>query len=503
VLTAIYLLAALLLILLNAFFVLAEFAMVKIRASRVEELIEQGDPRAELVKHVVEHLDDYLSLCQVGITFASIGLGFVGEPAIAGLIEPLLASFGELAGPVSHTISVTIAYIVVSYLHIVLGEMVPKSISIRATDAAALRSARPLRTFYVVFYLPLVVLNWTVNRILRLMGLSAHLPSDRHSEEELRIILDESERHGLMPFRRLLLMENVFDLGELKVRDAMRPRAFVKGLWAGASWEDNYRLIRESRLSRLPLMKDGMDKPIGIIHVKDLLYLGDGEAANVDLETLVRPYHQVSEDTPIENLLTELQRRRRHLAIVVDASDRWTGLITMEDVIEEIIGTVEDEFEVEPSILLADTLSAGRVVLGCEASTIEEAMRKTMSRIPSDELPISVDQILKLVANRAMTGVSFLGEGLAISHARVEGLDKSLLVFARSDQGIAIKGAAEKAHLVFVLLTPANQPRVQARLLSRIGRLLDSEYVEQRLREATSVQEVLEAIREGETAALG
>jgi monovalent cation:H+ antiporter-2, CPA2 family len=348
-----------------------------------------------------------------------------------------------------------------------------------------------------------VLLNQSANAILNWMGLPMKPYGDQHTEEELRIILNRSQSIGLMPFRRLLLMENVFDLGELKVKDAMRPRALVKGLWAGSPWEETFRLIRESRLSRLPLMKEGMDKPLGIIHIKDLLYAGPEDIADVDLERIVRPYHKTFEDVPLENLLAELQRRRLHLAIVVDKNDRWTGLITLEDIIEEIVGTVEDEFELEPPIFLADALTLGRVVLGIEASSIEEAIRRAVARIPAEDLPFAGEHIVRMVKDRALMAVSFLGEGLCVSHARAEGIDRSILIFARSDEGVVLKAAPEKAHLIFVLLTPANQPRVQARLLSRIGGLLDSEYVEQRLREALSPQEVLEAIRAGETTALG
>jgi CBS domain containing-hemolysin-like protein len=498
-----YILTALLLILLNAFFVLAEFSTVKMRPSRVEELCQQGNAKAAVVRNIQEHFDDYLSVCQVGITFASIGLGFVGEPAVARAIEPFLATLGESAEKVAHTVAITVAYILVSFLHVTLGELVPKSASLRYTDAIALNAARPLRFFYVLFYLPRIAVNKAASFILSLMSIPLKVPREQHSEEELRIILGKSQTGGLMPFRRLLLMENIFDLGEMKVRDAMRARALVKGLWATAPWEQNFRIIRESRLSRLPLMKEISDKPIGIIHIKDLFYAGADWKTGVDLEKLARPFHRTSEDAPLENLLAELQRRRMHLAIVVDKSDRWTGLITMEDIIEEIVGTVEDEFESEPQIFLSDALSVGRVVLGVEAPSIEEAIRRAVSRIPQPELPFAAENIIRMMKDRTLMAVSFLGEGLCVSHARAEGLDRPVLIFARSDEGVVLKGVPEKAHLLFLLLTPARQPRVQARLLSRIGGLLESEYVEERLREATSPQAVLEAIRAGETAALG
>jgi CBS domain containing-hemolysin-like protein len=503
VLIAVYFLLTLLLILLNAFFVLAEFSTVKMRPTRVEELIDQGNKKAILVRHIQEHFDEYLSVCQVGITFASIGLGFVGEPAVADVFEPLLSRFGAAALGIAHTLAITIAYVLVSFLHVTLGELVPKSVSLRATDVIALNAAPMLRFFYFLFYLPRIAVNKAASLILSLMNIPLAVPREQHSEEELRIILGKSQTGGLMPFRRLLLMENVFDLGDMKVKDAMRPRALVKGLWLSAPWEENFRIIRESRLSRLPLMKDGADKPVGIIHIKDLLYAGAEKASAVDLEKLARPYHRTVEDAPLENVLAELQRRRMHLAIVVDKNDRWTGLITMEDVIEEIVGTVEDEFELEPPIFLTDTLSIGRVVLGVEAPSIEEAIRRAVSRIPREELPFSPENIIRMMKDRTLMAVSFLGEGLCVSHARAEGLDKPILMFARSDGGVTLKGVPEKAHLLFLLLTPAHQPRVQARLLSRIGGLVESEYVEERLRHADSPQAVLEAIRAGETAALG
>lgn len=501
--TAALIFLAFILIVLNAFFVLAEFATVKMRPSRVEELIDQGNKKALLVRHIHEHFDDYLSVCQVGITFASIGLGFVGEPAIARLVEPMFEAFGGSSARIAHTIAITIAYALVSFLHVTLGELVPKSVSMRETDFVALNAAAPLRLFYFLFYIPRIVVTHSASFVLSLMGMPLKIPREQHSEEELRIILGSSQTGGLMPFRRLLLMENVFDLGMSKVKDAMRPRPLVKGLWLSASWEDNYRIIRESRLSRLPLMKSGADKPIGIIHIKDVLYAIGEQRAPIDLERVARPYHKTYEDTPLENLLADLQRRRMHLAIVVDKDDRWTGLITMEDIIEEIVGTVEDEFESEPQIFLADALTPGRVVLAVEAPSVEEAIRRAIARIPESELPFSREHMVSLMKDRTLMAVSFLGEGLCVSHARAEGLQRPMLIFARSEAGVPVKGVQEKAHLIFLLLTPLHQPRVHARLLSRIGGLLESEYVEERLREASSPQAVVEAIRAGETAALG
>jgi CBS domain containing-hemolysin-like protein len=491
----VYLLLALLLLLLNAFFVLAEFAAVKMRPSRVEELVSQGSPKAKLVKRIQTHLDEYLSVCQVGITFASIGLGFVGEPAFARLLVNLTG----LNTAAAHTVAVTAAYIVVSFLHILIGELVPKSLAIRRPEGSALLTARPLSFFRWVFYVPLVVLNGSANAILGLFGFSGAARDSDHSEEELRIILAQSQSSGLMSFRRLLILENVFDLGDVRVRDAMRPREAVKVLHAGAPWADNLKVIRESRFSRYPLLDGDPDRPAGIVNVKDLLYEGPEKMASVDLRKIARPFLTTTVDFPVEGLMSELQRHRGHLAIVRDAQGKWVGFLTLEDVVEEIIGTIEDEFEVEPPLFLSDTLTAARVVLGVSAGDVAEAVRKAIERVPPGELPVAADKVIVAVLDREKSMSTYLGSGLAIPHARLEGIEKPVLLFARSEEGVPVRGGAERAHLFFVLLTPVGSPREQVRLLAQICSLLDSAYVTDRLLRAGTPAEVLEGIRAAES----
>ncbi len=232
----VYLLIAFGLLALNAFFVLAEFASVKIRPSQVEELIDQGHATARSAKHVLDHLDEYLSVCQVGITFASVGLGFVAEPAVVRLVEPVLVlshlvpTHGTSRWLTVHGIAFTISYLLVSFLHILIGELVPKSIAIRMAERMALATAGPLRLFRFLFFVPLWILNQSANTILALMGFGPSLRQEDHSENELRILLEQSQSRGLISFRRLLYMENVFDLGEIRVRDAMRPSSQVRCL---------------------------------------------------------------------------------------------------------------------------------------------------------------------------------------------------------------------------------------------------------------------------------
>ncbi|MBA3846556.1 MAG: DUF21 domain-containing protein [Planctomycetes bacterium] len=504
----VYIIAAVVLLLLNAFFVLAEFAMVKMRPSRVDELIDAGNNLAKVVKYIQAHLDDYLSVCQVGITFASIGLGFVAEPAVVRFIEPVIAWSGLFTDDghrwlTAHAIAFAIAYLMVSFLHILLGELVPKSIAIRATDIAATWTAYPLRFFRILFFAPYWVLNTSANAIMRLIGLPATGKAQEHSEDELRIILSRSHSGGMMSFRRLLFMENIFDFGELKVRDAMRPRALVRGLRAGAPWSENLGVVREARYSRFPLIDGPPEKaPLGIVHIKDLIvHHQEGEP---QLARIARPFITTHEDAPLESVLTDMQRRRIHIAVVLDKQARWTGFLSMEDIIEEIIGTVEDEFAAEPPIYLGDVLTPARIVLDVPGETLAEAIHAVLRRVPVDELPLPIEVIEPALMERERLVSTYLGYGIAMPHARLPRLVKPALIFARSTVGIPVPGRddGERVHLLFILLTPAGLPRIHQRLQARIAGILESDFVDSRLREAAEPHDIMEAIRTGEQTSL-
>jgi CBS domain containing-hemolysin-like protein len=490
------LLAVAVLLLLNAFFVLAEFAMVKLRPTQVEALVQQGNRRARLVANIQSHLDEYLSVCQVGITLASIALGFVGEPAFASMLEPLLGSWGF-----AHAAGIVFAYLMVSFLHILLGEQVPKYLAIRSPESAALGISRALQATRFVLWLPLVVLNGSAHGVMRLLGFRTPAIEPLHTEQELRVILELSQTAGSLSFRQLLLMENVFDLRSVRVSEAMRLRDGIAVLRVDAPWPENLATIRERRQTRYPLVDSG-DKPIGIVHVKDLVLAGVNELVQPDLRRLIRPLPTVREDTSLETLLGDLQRRHSHMAMVLDAADRWTGLITLEDIIEEIVGTIEDEFQLEAPLFVADGLTPGRVVLGLHAESLEGAIREALARVPASELPLPAARIADAVVERERGMPTLLARGLAAPHARMAEVNEFVLVFARSDDGIPVPGRDERAHLLFIMVTPARDPRVQLRLLARIAGLLDSDYVVERLREAESQAQVVEVLRAADPGAL-
>ncbi len=498
---AIYLFAVLLLLVLNGFFVLAEFAIIKVRSSRITELIDAGEKRALLVSEIQSKLDEYLSVCQVGITFASVALGMVGKKATDAIM-------GEGAGPDGdmwrYVIAMIVSYIVVSGSHIVIGELVPKSIAIRVADRASIMAARPLRFFHALFFAPLWVLNRLATVCLRLIGFRGKVEEEHHSEDELRIILEQSQSRGLLSFRRLLFLENVFDLGDLKVKDAMRPRSQIRSVGTELHWIDTIQFIRTWRFTRYPLIHDDPEKPVGIIHVKDLFFENGNENAPPDLLKLARPYLTTLDSSSLEALLVEMQRKFIHIALVQNAQQQWVGLITMEDIIEEIIGTVRDEFETEDPLSLAEAITPGRIVLDIEASSIVDAVRLAFNKVAPSELPLNKDIIIPAILERERMASTYLGRGLAMPHARLAGITKPSVMVIRSTKGILVGQGSERAKLLFVLLTPAGQPRTHQRLQARIAQLMDSsDYVEERMIEAEDAIGVLEAIRTGEMSSLG
>lgn len=481
----------------NFFFVFAEFALVRVRATRIQELVEEGDVRAKLVQRIHARIDEYLSVAQVGITGATLGIGIIIESGIAEPIEQALGGDTAFLKFLSHAIG----FLIATFIVILSSELLPKSLAIRYPERASLWCARPLVVAYWAFLPFLWLLTKGAFGIMALFGLKRAPDEEAHSEEELRIILDRSQEGGVLSFRRLLFIENVFDLGELKARDAMRPARQVKVLDARRPWAENREIIRHARFSRFPLLTDDSGRPSGYIHVKDLVL---SDAGQPDLPALARKPHLAPETQPLEQLLADMQRKRSQMALLTAADGSWSGLVSFEDIIEEIVGTVSDEFEVETPLFLAETLTPARIILGLEAPSISQAVRNALARVPAGELPQPPEGLARAVCDRERLAPTYLGRHIAMPHARLPGLEKPVMVFARSETGVPVEGnAKERAHLFFILLTPAGQPRIHQRMQARIAAILEnSEYVVDRLREVGTAAEIIETIRTGEQAAI-
>jgi CBS domain containing-hemolysin-like protein/mannitol/fructose-specific phosphotransferase system IIA component len=501
-----YILIAFALIVLNAFFVLAEFAAVKVRPTQVEALAETGNRRAKIVERIQANLDEYLSVCQVGITLASIGLGFVGEPAFAELLLPAVRWIG-IAGVATqitaHALSIGLAYLLVSYLHIVLGELVPKSVAIRSTIKASLLTAWPMVIFRYIFIAPIWLLNSTVNGILRLFRIPPVSGHGAHSEEEIRIILDQSQESGMLSFRRLLHMENVLDMGSLTVKNAMRARRLVRCLSLMATRSENDAVIAEYRFSRYPLIGNDPNAPLGFIHLKDILLAEHADKPSDDLRTFVKPCLQFREQDPLEQRLSEMQRKAAHMALVYTDEGRWSGIITLEDAVEEVIGTIEEEYPTEPSVRLSDLLTPEHTLLDVEGDSILSATRSALRRILGTDLPVSKDAIMLAVAERERLGSSYVGRRLAIPHARLSRLVSPMVIVARMKSPIPSPVPGEDINLLFILLTPADTPRIHQILLSHIAGIFESDFLEERLEDAATAADLHSVIVTAEQVVLG
>jgi CBS domain containing-hemolysin-like protein/mannitol/fructose-specific phosphotransferase system IIA component len=493
----IYLIVAAGLLLLNAFFVLAEMAAIKARPTLMEALAAKGNRRAKTVEHIQANLDEFLSVCQVGITFASIGLGFVGEPAFAQLLEPAIRwlGIGGIATRITaHAISVVVAYILVSFLHVVLGELVPKSIAIRETEKLALMTAFPMMVFRLIFIVPIWILNTTVNAILKIFKLPLVSGPGGHTQDEIRIILDHSQTSGMLSFRQLLNIENVLDMGTLTVRNAMRVRRHVRCLHMGMSLTEMESVISESKYSRYPLVGSDPTKPLGYIHIKDLFLAEHSRVKTEDLGAFLRPCLRALEDDPLEHLLSEMQRKACHMALVFSKNGQWTGIITLEDGIEEVIGTIEEEYPIEPTVRLSDLLSPEHMFLDVEGDSILASAREALQSMKPEELPLSRDTIMLSLAERERLASSYIGKGLAIPHARLMSLKEPMVIVARLKTPIPSPVPGETINLLFILLTPSETPRIHQILLSHIAGIFESEFLEGRLDGASSPKELYSVI---------
>lgn len=347
------LLAVFFLVFLNGFFVATEFALVKVRATQLEPDVARGSKTAGMALHLVRHLDAYLSACQLGITLASLALGWIGEPVFAELLKPVFGWFDVESEKVRHSISVGVGFSVITFLHIVLGEMAPKSVAIRYAKVTSLWIAYPMRWFYLAMYPFIWVLNESALFVLKLCGLEpAHEGDAVHTEDELRLVVASSQKQqGASRFSRDVV-QNALDLRQRIARDVMRPRKEITVLDADARIEECLEIAEKSRYSRFPVCEEGdPNRTLGVIHIKDLFAMRHTAKTGADLAPAFRKIIYVPETARLEKLLQLFLDRKLHLAVVVDEYGGTVGLLTLENIVEELVGQIQDEFDQEKPLL--------------------------------------------------------------------------------------------------------------------------------------------------------
>lgn len=339
------LLAVLVLVAMNAFFVAAEFALVGSRRSRIDQLAEEGVTGAKSVQDALQNLDRYISGTQLGITLASLALGWIGEPALATLVDGGLEMIGVRApGSVVHsTAGIATAFLVITFLHIVLGELAPKSIALVAPERTSMVLARPLMLFSRVMSPFITVLNNVANALLKLVGVTpaggGH--SSVHSADELRLLVMQARAHGTLNETDSMMLAGVFDFHEKKARDVMRPRTEVAAIPLDATEDEVWTILRTERFSRYPVINDSLDDIVGVFLAKDL-WLHQGPFT---LKQFLRNPLFIPDSRPAERVLDDLRKTRAHMAVVLDEYGGTAGIITMEDLVEEVVGDIADEYD--------------------------------------------------------------------------------------------------------------------------------------------------------------
>ena len=338
------------LVAMNGFFVAAEFCCVKIRPSRLETLIQEGSRQAKYAKRLTDELDESLSVTQLGITLASLGLGWVGEPYVATLILPITRAAG-LTDTAGHTVALATAFTLITSMHIILGELTPKSMAIANTEKILLTIALPMLVFWKVMYPFVWLLNTTANLVSRSLGLTHSGEGEvAHNPEEIRLLMEESHKKGLVDDTEVDFVDNVFDFTELSVREIMVPRTDMVCLYTNKSYEENMQTILDEQMTRYPICVEDKDHIIGFLHVKDLMNrIVSGD--KISLRTLARKVFVVPESMDVSDLLKTMQKSRSQLAIVVDEYGGTAGMVTIEDIIEEIVGDIQDEFDEERPLI--------------------------------------------------------------------------------------------------------------------------------------------------------
>ncbi|MDA7874812.1 hemolysin family protein [Rhodopirellula sp.] len=375
-----YLSGAFVLIILNGFFVAAEFALVKVRLSRIDQMVREKRAFATTAQWLAARLDKSLSACQLGITMASLGLGWVGEPAFSMLIEPVFVAAGITDPDILHWFGFGTAFLFITALHLVVGEQFPKIYAIRRPETMLLWCAAPLRFFYIILYPSLAILNETTALLLKMCGITGASEHDGPtSESEVRDLITQAHRHGYLSRNEHSLINNVFEFDDMLVRRVMVPRGEVSFFDINDSLPHIIEQVQRTKHTRYPVCNGSLDDVVGVAHIKDLLGI-DLDSPDFKIQSVMRPPKKVHETMPISLVLRHFQATHQLLSLVLDEFGSVTGVVTLENVLERIIGSVEDEFDTEqPNIIPS---GPGEFILA-GSTGLEEARREL--HIPLNE----------------------------------------------------------------------------------------------------------------------
>jgi len=422
VLNGLLVVLALFLVALNGLFVAAEFGLVKIRSTQVDGLVREGRRSSGLLKKATDKLDSYLSVCQLGITISSLGLGWIGEPAFKHLLEPVFVALSVPDG-LTDAIAFAVAFATITFLHVVFGELAPKSVAIARAEGTSLFVAPFMRFFYYLFYPGIVLFNGTANAVVRLFGVPpASETEESHSEDELRLIIDRSTEQGVLGAEEDRMLDAVLSLEDTPAREVMVPRPDVISVPVGMPLRKLFRVVASGAHTRYPVYEDGSpDRIVGAVHAKDVMRAvedGGGFGARVRTEDVMREVLTVPENRRVDAVLQDLKDRRLRMAIVIDEWGSFEGIITMEDIVEEIVGEIRDEFDEEGSAV-SELPDGSHSMDGL--TTIEEANRALGSGFESEDFSTLGGLVFGRLGHAPKAGDAVLINGYLLTVEEVDG----------------------------------------------------------------------------------
>lgn len=462
---------------MNALFVLAEFAIVSVRRTRIEELAQnEKNILARTTLEILDDLNSYLAAIQLGITGASIGLGWLAQPYIAGLIRELIPEIDIPSLKISsYSISLAISFFFVTFIHIVLGEQVPKYIAISSSENVALLFSLPLKLFYKISYYPMLVINKTSKFFASLLGFRSLRKHSTPSEDEIKLILSKSQELGKISLQRLMMFEHLFDFGKARVKEVMVPKEKIVCLEKGISFSELLKVVKEKRFSRYPVV-DEKGCFIGYVHIKDIIFnLPPSEEKNFSLMSYLRELKKVGENEMIERSLRFIQETHQPMLLVEDEKGDVVGLITVEDIIENLTGEIRDEFEIKPVVRLDEIFSIEGSVVGLNSQDRFSAISEMVDNLYKKGILQFKDEIKEKILKRERELSTAIGHQIALPHARIEGLKKPILTVGISREGVEFSSPDKKpVKVIFLILTPYHEPSTQLNILSKISRLISN-----------------------------
>ncbi|MFC5558632.1 hemolysin family protein [Ureibacillus thermophilus] len=409
-----------LLILLSGFFVASEFAIVKVRATRIDQLVEEGNKKAIKAKKVIDNLDEYLSACQLGITITSLGLGWLGEPTVQILLSPIFNWIG-ITGPISEVLSFIIAFSIVTYIHVVAGELAPKTLAITKAEWVTLNLSGALYTFYKVMYPFIHLLNTSARGLARIFGVKSFNETDTaHTEEELRMIMADSFKSGEIKYSEFEYVNSIFEFSDRTAKEIMVPRTEISAIDKDVKLKDVFEVMGVEQYTRYPVIDGDKDHVLGLVNLKHLLtaYIQDPKNADKPITEYMQPIIRVIETVPISDLLLKMQHDRIHMAILMDEYGGTSGLVTIEDIIEEIVGDIQDEFD-EDEIPEVQEISDGHYII--DAKMLIEDVNELLNIHINDEDIDTIGGWFWTQRYDAVEGDSFVYEGYEFKIKKLDG----------------------------------------------------------------------------------